>query len=135
DFGPFFAPYIREVAEVVAICDPRPEARRSFAEKTGLQLSEFDNPERLLESVDIDAVAITSPNFTHKDVALAAARAGKHVYCEKAMANSVPDCWEMVRACEAAGVRPRGGPKTRPRAPRGRGIEMRAHARPAPPAT
>jgi len=125
DFGPHFAPYIREVADLVAICDPKPEARLSFAEKTGLQLPEFDNPKRLLTSVDIDAVAITSPNFTHKEIAIAAARAGKHVYCEKAMANSVPDCWEMVRACETAGVRLMVGHKRRLRPPWARMIELR----------
>ena len=125
DFGPYFAPYIREVAELVAICDPNPDAQRAFAEKTGLQLPEFDDPERLLESVDIDAVAITSPNFTHKEIALAAARAGKHVYCEKAMANSVSDCWEMVRACESAGLRLMVGHKRRLRPPWARMIELR----------
>src|SRR5207237_1331209 len=83
------------------------------------------NPERLLASVDIDAVAITSANFTHKDLTLAAARAGKHVYCEKAMANTVPDCWEMVRACEAAGVRLMVGHKRRLRPPWARMIELR----------
>src|SRR5262249_39504143 len=105
DFGPHFAPYINEVAELGAICDPRPEAPPNFVRQAGLQVAQFDDVERLLADTDIDAVAITSPNFTHKDIALAAARAGKHVYCEKAMANSVADCWEMVRACQKTGVR------------------------------
>src|SRR5436309_1255336 len=96
DFAPFFAGYLTEVADLVAICDPRPEARANFMEKTGLRPAEFDNHERLLAGIDLDAVAITSANFTHKEIAVAAANAGKHVYCEKAMATSVPDCWEMV---------------------------------------
>src|SRR5262249_8876938 len=104
DFGPYFAPYLNEVAELVAICDPRAEARQHFVHQTGLKVAQFENPERLLAGIDIDAVAITSANFTHKDITLAVARAGKHVYCEKAMANTVPYCWVMVRACEAAGV-------------------------------
>jgi len=124
DFGPHFAPYINEVAELVAICDPSPEARGRFGRQTGLQLAEFDNTQRLLDAVNIDAVAITSPNFTHKDIAVAAARAGKHVYCEKAMANSVPDCWKMVRACEAAGVRLMVGHKRRLRPPWARMVEL-----------
>src|SRR5437667_4651081 len=86
DFGPHFAPYINEVAELVAICDPKPECRQNFVHQTGLQIAQFDDPDRLLASVDLDAVAITSANFTHKDIAVVAARAGKHVYCEKAMA-------------------------------------------------
>ena len=109
----------------MAICDPRAEARQSFVRQTGLTVAQFEEPERLLAAVDIDAVAITSANFTHKDLTLAAARAGKHVYCEKAMANTVPDCWEMVRACEAAGVRLMVGHKRRLRPPWARTIELR----------
>src|SRR5438477_13053439 len=89
DFGPYFAPYINEVAELVAVCDPRPEARANFARQTGLRLREYDHHERLLAEMHLDAVAVTSPNFTHKEIVVAAARSGKHVYCEKAMANSV----------------------------------------------
>jgi predicted dehydrogenase len=125
DFGPYFAPYINEVAELVAICEPRPEARQNFARQTGLHVTAFDTIERLLADVDIDAVAITSPNCTHKEIALAAARAGKHVYCEKAMANSVPDCWEMVRACATAGVRLMVGHKRRLRPPWARMAALR----------
>ncbi len=125
DFGPHFAPYINEVAELVAVCDPNPESRTHFKEQTGLDLPEFDHHEKLLSGIDVDAVAITSPNFTHKEIAVAAARAGKHVYCEKAMANSVPECWEMVKACDDAGVRLMVGHKRRLRPPWRRMIELR----------
>jgi len=131
DFGPHFAPYINEVAELVAICDPKPEARQSFLRHTGLRVAEFDDPGRLLAGVDIDAVAITSPNFTHAAIAVAAANAGKHVYCEKAMANTVPDCWKMVRACDNAGVRLMVGHKRRLRPPWARMIELRERLGPA----
>ena len=125
DFGPHFAPYINEVAELVAVCDPNPESRTHFKEQTGLDLPEFDHHDKLLTEIDVDAVAITSPNFTHKEIAVAAARAGKHVYCEKAMANSVPECWEMVKACDDGGVRLMVGHKRRLRPPWGRMIELR----------
>jgi predicted dehydrogenase len=125
DFGPHLARYIQEVADLVAICDPRPEARENFARQTGMRLAEFDNPDKLLAAADFDAVAIASPHFTHRDIAVAAARAGKHVYCEKAMAVSVPECWAMVRACEAAGVRLMVGHKRRLRPPWARTIELR----------
>jgi UDP-N-acetyl-2-amino-2-deoxyglucuronate dehydrogenase len=59
----------------------------------------------LLAEVEVDAVALTGPNCTHKPIAIAVARAGKHVFCEKMMALTVPDCWEMVHACDAANVR------------------------------
>ena len=124
DFGPQCARYLNEVAEVVAICDPSPQSREYFNNETGLKLPAFENHQQLLDEVDVDAVAITSPNFTHKEIAVAAAQAGKHVYCEKAMANTVPDCWEMVRACEKANVRLMVGHKRRLRPPWGRMIEL-----------
>ena len=105
NFGPNFAPYVSEVAELVAVCDPNPSGRVHFAQQTGLQLSEFEHHEQLLDMAGVDAIVICSPNFTHKEITIAAARRGKHVFCEKAMATSVPDCWEMVRACEEADVR------------------------------
>ena len=125
DFGPQFASYINECAEVVAVCDPSSEARRRFSEQTGMKVASFSDPQTLLDSVDIDAVAIASPNFTHRPIAVAAARAGKHVYCEKAMANSVPECWEMVRECQQAGVKLMVGHKRRLRPPWARMIELR----------
>ena len=125
NFGPYFTPYIKEIADLVAICDPSPDARARFARETGLDLPGFDDHEKLLANVDVDAVVITSPNFTHKAIGVAAAHAGKHVFCEKAMATSVPDCWAMVRACETAGVRLMVGHKRRLRPPWGRMIELR----------
>src|SRR5215472_10640752 len=95
DFGPGFARYISEVADLVAICDPSPQARAHFRESTELLVKEYEDYQRLFAEADVEAVAITSPNYTHRPIAVAAAHAGKHVYCEKAMAPKVPDCWEM----------------------------------------
>lgn len=130
NFGPFLAQYIHEVAEVVAICDPSAEARARFSQITGLELPEYDNCERLLAEADIDAVALAGPNHTHKPLTIAAARAGKHVFCEKTMAPNVPDCWEMVRACEAANVRLMVGHKRRLRPPWAKMIELREQVGP-----
>ncbi len=124
-FGPNFAPFITEVADLVAVCDPNPAGRANFAKQTGLQLPGFDNHELLLDSIDLDAVVLCSPNFTHKAITVAAAQRGKHVFCEKAMATSVPDCWEMIQACEAAQVRLMVGHKRRLRPPWARMIELR----------
>jgi len=125
DFGPQLARYINEVAEVVAVCDPNPAARASFRRELGQNIRDYAGHESLLTEVDLDAVAITSPNHTHKPITLAAARLGKHVYCEKAMAPTVADCWEMVRACQKAGVRLMVGHKRRLRPPWARMIELR----------
>lgn len=129
-FGSILAPFIREVGEIVAICDPDPLARAGFQARTGLELSEFENAEQLLAGVNIDAVVVIGPNNTHKKITLAAARAGKHVYCEKPMAPTVPDCWEMIRACEDAKVRLMVGHKRRLRPPWVRMLELREHLGP-----
>jgi predicted dehydrogenase len=124
-FGPELAPYIQEVAEVVAVCEPDPTRRARFRERTGLAVMEYGDYEKMLEDSGIDAVAVTSTNNTHRPITVEAARAGKHVFCEKAMANTVSDCWEMVRACRAAGVKLMVGHKRRLRAPWARMIELR----------
>lgn len=124
-FGPQFARYIGEVAELAAICEPDATSRQKFSQQTGLAVREFEHHEELFGQEDVDAVAITSTNHTHKALTLAAARAGKHVFCEKPMATGVADCWEMVRACDAAGVRLMVGHKRRLRPPWARMIELR----------
>src|SRR3546814_2486595 len=60
---------------------------------------------RLVEAPDVDLVAITAPNALHKEMALAAIAAGKHVYCEKPMALTAADAGEMAGSAASAGVR------------------------------
>ncbi len=57
----------------------------------------------------IDIVNITAPNALHKEMALAAIAAGKHVYCEKPLAPLAADAREMADAAEAAGVKTQVG--------------------------
>ena len=58
---------------------------------------------------DIDVVNITAPNALHKEMALAAIAAGKHVYCEKPLAPLAVDAREMAVAAETAGVKTQVG--------------------------
>src|SRR5439155_13772510 len=60
--------------------------------------------DRLLDSNDIDAVLITSPNPFHALQAIRAANAGKHVFVEKPMGMNVAECRAMIDAANAAGV-------------------------------
>lgn len=60
--------------------------------------------EELCESDDVDAVIVASPNWTHRDAVVQAAKAGKPIFCEKPMALSFEDCTAMVDAAREAGV-------------------------------
>jgi UDP-N-acetylglucosamine 3-dehydrogenase len=59
----------------------------------------------LCASDDVDLVIVASPTHLHAEHAIAAAKAGKHVFCEKPIARTVEDARAMVRACDDAGVR------------------------------
>ncbi len=57
-----------------------------------------------MERKDIDLIDIASPNDTHAEIAIAAAKAGKMVLCEKPLGRNAAEAAEMVAAVEAAGV-------------------------------
>lgn len=83
----------------------REQARAdAFAGKFGAQHA-YTRYEDMLRNPDVTVVAIHTPNALHADEAVAAARAGKHVFCDKPMATSVGDAERMIRECEKAGVK------------------------------
>jgi predicted dehydrogenase len=63
----------------------------------------------LASDPDIDLVDVTAPNALHKEMALAAIAAGKHVYCEKPLAPLAKDAREMADAAETAGLKTQVG--------------------------
>ncbi|MDO8539188.1 MAG: Gfo/Idh/MocA family oxidoreductase [Opitutaceae bacterium] len=64
----------------------------------------FEDYREMLQSVpDIDAVIVATPDFMHAEHTNAALKAGKHVYCEKLMANTVENCRSMVRTAKETG--------------------------------
>jgi predicted dehydrogenase len=90
-------------AVLKAICDTNEAKAKSFAETWDYERVETDW-RRLMEAEDIDLVDICVPNFAHKEIAIAAAKAGKMVICEKPLALNVAEAQEMVQAVEEAGV-------------------------------
>jgi predicted dehydrogenase len=62
----------------------------------------YDNFDHIKDNPDIDVVYVVLPNGMHAEYTVRAAKAGKHVYCEKPMAVSVKECDEMIAACKAA---------------------------------
>ena len=63
----------------------------------------YENCDEIAKNPDIDAVYIALPNSMHAEYSIRAAKAGKHVLCEKPMATSVEDCKAMIQACQNAG--------------------------------
>lgn len=61
--------------------------------------------ERVIERDDVDVVDISTPSDSHKEIALAAAKAGKHILCEKPLALTVADAKEMLETVQKAGVK------------------------------
>ncbi|MEJ2007207.1 MAG: Gfo/Idh/MocA family oxidoreductase [Acidobacteriota bacterium] len=65
----------------------------------------YDDYDRCLANPEVDAVFIATDNGTHARYSVRAAEAGRHVLCEKPMANSVKECRQMIRACQDNKVR------------------------------
>ena len=76
----------------------------AFAKKFGWESCELDW-RKLVARPDIDLVSIAAPGNLHKEIALEAARCGKHILCEKPLANNLADAEEMLAAAQKAKVR------------------------------
>jgi predicted dehydrogenase len=86
-----------------AVCARNPDRVRSFAANWGYESVETDW-RALVERQDIDLVDIASPNDTHAEIAVAAARAGKMVMCEKPLGRTAAEAEKIVAAVESARV-------------------------------
>jgi predicted dehydrogenase len=89
--------------EVVAAADPLPGRAASFAAVRGIPRA-LDDYRALLELDEVTAVNVCTSNTSHRDVAVAAAAAGKHVFLEKPIAMTLEEADEVIEACERAGV-------------------------------
>ena len=93
-----------DVKPVLKACCARNEENiKAFAENWGYESYETDW-KKLIARDDIDAVDICTPNNLHKEIAIAAAKAGKMILCEKPLAMDVAEGEEMCTAVEEAGV-------------------------------
>ncbi|MBM3372647.1 MAG: Gfo/Idh/MocA family oxidoreductase, partial [Betaproteobacteria bacterium] len=90
-------------SQLSACLGSSPEKSRAFAEKFRVPHA-HDDLAGLLANPEVDAVYIALPNAMHHAAVLAAARAGKHILCEKPFAMKVAEAHEMVEACSKAGV-------------------------------
>jgi myo-inositol 2-dehydrogenase/D-chiro-inositol 1-dehydrogenase/scyllo-inositol 2-dehydrogenase (NAD+) len=91
-------------SRLVAVAEPTSETRGQACHELRLDTAYGDFREAL-EDPRVDAVVVATPTKFHRDIVVAAARAGKHVLCEKPMATCGEECDEMIAAAEAARVK------------------------------
>ena len=90
--------------ELTALCTRRPDRLRELAERYDVAGSYTDYRE-LLQDASVDAVSITTHLHDHREIAVAALQAGKHVFLEKPMAPTVDDCNQIIEAArESSGL-------------------------------
>ena len=88
----------------VAVCGRSPERARDFAARHGVKRW-YDSYEKMLEDPEVDVVLVATPNNLHAQNTVQAAKARKHVLCEKPMALTEEDCMQMIKACKENGVK------------------------------
>ena len=87
-----------------ALCDVNQSALSAMVKKYGWQ-SEETSWQKLIARDDIDLIDVCTSNITHMPIAVAAAKAGKHVICEKPLAMDAKEAQKMLDAAQEAGVR------------------------------
>lgn len=90
--------------EMKVICGRDPQAVEQARKQFGWEQAETDW-RRLVGRDDIDLIDINAPSNAHKEIALAAAAAGKHIFCEKPLALTLADSREMLEAAQQAGIK------------------------------
>jgi len=104
------APALQETEHcyLAGIVTGTPEKENVWQEKYGIPASNiynYANYDQIADNGDIDIIYVVLPNAMHAEYTIRAARAGKHVICEKPMAISVAECQSMIDTCDTAGVK------------------------------
>ncbi len=100
-----YQPYIESGdVKLVAACDLDENSAETMLNEYNMD-AHCANWQDLLKREDVDAISIALPHFLHAQVAIAAAKAGKHVLCEKPMATTLEDCDRMIQAAKDAKVK------------------------------
>ena len=94
--------HARPVALVSGDADKMAKVAQQYGIKTSSCYS-YQNYDKIKDNPEVDVIYIVLPNSMHHEFTLRGAKAGKHILCEKPMANSVKECEEMIEACQKAG--------------------------------
>lgn len=96
-------------SKITAVVTGDPNGKgQAYARELGLKPSnvyDYRTYDRLRDDPDVDVIYIALPNAMHAEYTVRGAQAGKHVLCEKPMANTVDECRQMIDACARAGKR------------------------------
>lgn len=99
---------LTNACKLAGVVTGSPEKGRQWAAEYGFPEShiyQYDTMARMADNPDIDIVYVVTPNSLHAEHAIAAAKAGKHVICEKPMAVTVEQCDAIIAACKSANVK------------------------------
>ena len=105
-----FMPATRSTSnsQITALVSGHRDKAERIASAYGIPASSiysYDDFDRIAENKNVQAVYVALPNSMHAEYTIRAAKAGKHVLCEKPMATNVADCEQMIAACKKAGVK------------------------------
>ena len=92
-----------DIAELVCICDNVPDIAKACAERNGVPY--YTDFYEMLKVGGFDCVILATPDYVHREHAVAACEAGYNVICEKPIAQTIDDCAAMVDAAKRTGVK------------------------------
>ena len=95
-------------SRLAALVSGSPKKMERVAEMYGVKTENcytYETYDKLKENKEVDVIYIVLPNGLHKDFVIRGAATGKHILCEKPMANTAEECREMIAACNKAGVK------------------------------
>jgi myo-inositol 2-dehydrogenase/D-chiro-inositol 1-dehydrogenase/scyllo-inositol 2-dehydrogenase (NAD+) len=90
-------------ATVTALVDPATDILDETGTEFGID-GRFASLEQALDQAEFDAVVITTPTFTHRELAVLAAENGKHIFLEKPMAMNLEECDDIIKAADKGGL-------------------------------
>jgi predicted dehydrogenase len=95
-------------SKLVALVSGSPDKMKKVAAQYGVKPQScysYQTYDQIKNNREVDVIYIVLPNGLHKEYVIRGAKAGKHILCEKPMANSAKECEEMIAACNKAGVK------------------------------
>ena len=92
-----------DIAELACVCDIIPELAKEKGEELGVPY--YTDFYEMIKVGGFDCVVLVTPDYVHREHAVAACEAGYHVLCEKPLAQTIEDCQAMVAAAKKSGVK------------------------------